>query len=34
MKQVQEALDKDLKTENKIGTKEKEAKKRKVILLF
>ncbi|CAH1722535.1 squamous cell carcinoma antigen recognized by T-cells 3-like [Aphis gossypii] len=29
MKQVQEAHDKDSKTENKIGTKEKEAKKRK-----
>jgi len=32
MKQVQESLEKDPKTENKLGTKEKEAKKRKVIL--
>jgi len=32
MKQVQETNEKDPKTENKMGTKEKEAKKRKVIL--
>lgn len=32
MKQVQETHEKDSKSENKMGTKEKEAKKRKVIL--
>jgi len=32
MKQIQETREKEPKTENKLGTKEKEAKKRKVIL--
>jgi hypothetical protein len=31
MKQVQEIQDKEQKTDNKMGNKEKEAKKRKVI---
>lgn len=34
MKQVQETQEKEQKTENKLGIKEKEAKKRKVIYIF